>query len=188
MGRDLSNRPAAGMSVRPGLVVRQEQPGDQAAIRWVNDQAFGQADESRIVDALRTAGEFLISLVAVEGSTTIGHILFSPVSIATQGRQLRAMALGPVAVAPDVQRQGIGSRLVESGLDQCRRLGYQAVVVVGHPEFYPRFGFQPGRVYGLRSEFDVPEDAFMVLELTRGALVGAAGLVRYLPEFWQCER
>jgi putative acetyltransferase len=171
------------MSDRPGILVRREEPGDEAAIRWVNDQAFGQADESRIVDAIRTAGGFLISLVAVEGSTTVGHILFSPVSIATQGRPLRALGLGPVAVAPDVQRQGIGSRLVESGLEECRRLGYQAVVVVGHPEFYPRFGFRPGRAFGLRSEFDVPEDVFMVLELTPGALAGVAGLVRYLPEF-----
>jgi putative acetyltransferase len=171
------------MTARPEIVVRWEKPGDEAAIRWVNDQAFGQADESRIIDAIRTAGGFLISFVAVEGSTTVGHILFSPVSIETQGPQPRAMGLGPVAVAPDVQRQGIGSRLVESGLQECRRLGYQAVVVVGEAEFYPRFGFRPGRAYGLRCEFEVPEDVFMVLELTPGALVGVAGLVRYLPEF-----
>ena len=165
------------------IVVRPEQPGDEAGIRRVNDQAFGQRDESQIVDAVRAAGGFPISLVAVHGSTIVGHILFTPVSIESNGLRPRASGLGPMAVSPDVQRQGIGSRLVESGLQECRRLGYQVVVVIGHPQYYPRFGFRPGRTFGLRSEFDVPDEVFMVLELTPGALGDAGGVVRYLPEF-----
>jgi putative acetyltransferase len=171
------------MSESLHIRVRPEQPGDEAGIRQVNDQAFGQRDESQIVDAVRAAGGFLISLVAAEGATIVGHILFTPVYIEPRRRHPRALGLGPMAVSPHFQRQGVGSRLVECGLEECRRLGYHAVVVVGHPEFYPRFGFRPGRVFGLRSEFDVPDEVFMVAELTPGALGGVGGLVRYLPEF-----
>jgi putative acetyltransferase len=142
--------------------VRREQPGDVAAVQQVNDAAFGQPDESRVVDAVRAGGGFLISPGA---------------------RQPRALGVGPVAVLPALQRQGIGSTLVEAGLEECRRLACQAVVVVGHPDFYPRFGFDSGRACGLRSEFDGPDDVFMVLELTAGALLAVGGLVRYLPEF-----
>ncbi|MGH8638095.1 MAG: GNAT family N-acetyltransferase, partial [Burkholderiales bacterium] len=93
------------------------------------------------------------------------------------------LGLGPMAVIPYLQRQGIGTRLVRAGLDECSRLGYRAVVVVGHPEFYPRFGFVPARTFGLRSEFDVPDEVFMAVELIPGALASAAGTVRYVPEF-----
>jgi putative acetyltransferase len=166
-----------------GIDVRPEQPGDEVAIRRVNDLAFGQSDESRIVDAVRAAGASVISLVAVRANKIVGHILFTPVSIESSAHASPALGLGPMAVSPEVQRQGIGSRLVEAGLHECRRLGYPIVVVVGHPEFYPRFGFRPGTVWGLRSEFDVPDDVFMVTELTPGALAGASAVVRYRPEF-----
>ena len=171
------------MSDTRGIEVRHEHPGDEAAIRRVNDRAFGQPDESRIVDAVRTSGDTAISLVAVEGTTVVGHILFTPVSITSHGPAPRALALGPMAVSPDLQRQGIGSRLVEAGLQECGRLGYQVVVVIGHPDFYPRFGFRPGSARGLRSAFDVPDDVFMVAELTPGVLTGVDGVVRYIPEF-----
>jgi len=163
--------------------VRPERPGDEPAIRRLNDEAFGQPDESRIIDAVRAAGDAVISLVAVEGATVVGHILFTPVSVDSQGSAPRVVGLAPMAVAPAVQRRGIGSKLVEAGLQECRRLGYHAVVVLGHPDFYPRFGFRPGRTFGLRSEFDVPDEVFMVAELMPGALAGMGGLVRYLPAF-----
>ena len=163
--------------------IRHERPGDEAAIRRVNDEAFGQPDESRIIDAIREDSKAAISLVAVDRKRIVGHILFTPVAIHSQGSVVRALGLGPMAVAPGVQRQGIGSILVEAGLRESARQGWHAVVVLGHPEFYPRFGFRPGATYGLRSDFDVPEDLFMVLELTAGALAGVAGAVRYLPQF-----
>src|SRR5688500_3348129 len=120
----------------PGIDVRREQPGDEAAIRRVNDDAFGQPDESRIVDAVRAAGHAVISLVAVEGTRIVGHILFTPLSMETAASAPRASGLGPMAVSPELQRQGVGSTLVEAGLEECRRLGYEVVVVIGHPEFY----------------------------------------------------
>jgi putative acetyltransferase len=167
----------------PRIEVRRERPGDEAAIRRVNDEAFGQPDEGRIVDAARAAGHSAVSLVAVDGPRIVGHILFTPVTIESQGRTAGAFGLGPMSVAPELQRQGIGSKLVEAGLRECTRLGCTAVVVVGHPEFYPRFGFRPGSLYGLRSQFDVPDEVFMVAELTPGVLAGMAGVVRYIPEF-----
>ena len=171
------------MSDTHGIDVRPERSGDESAIRRLNDEAFGQPEESRIIDAVRAAGDSVISLVAVEGATIVGHILFTPVSIEPHRRAPLALGLGPMAVLPAWQRHGIGSRLVEAGLQECRRLGCHAVVVLGHPAFYPRFGFRPGRTFGLRSEFDVPDEVFMVAELKPGALAGVSGLVRYLPAF-----
>ena len=163
------------------IAVRPEQPGDEAAIRDLNDAAFGQPDESRIIDVLRKSGRVVLSLVAIDGAEIVGHILFTPVTI--DSASVRALGLGPMAVAPAFQRGGVGSTLVREGLRECRRRGYDAVVVVGHPRFYPRFGFRRGSEYGLRSEFDVPDDVFMVAELNTGALSGGTGLVKYAPEF-----
>src|SRR5687767_3247719 len=154
------------------IELRHEQAGDEAAIRALNDEAFGQSDESRIIDAARAARQCVISLVAVDAGRIVGHILFTPVSFDAPECTVRALGLGPMAVSPGRQRQGIGSQLVAAGLQDCERLDYHAVVVVGHPEFYPRFGFRPGSTFGLRCEYDVPDDVFMVKELTSGALAG----------------
>lgn len=163
--------------------VRCERPGDEGAIARVNDEAFGQRDESRIVDAARRAGHIAVSLVAIDSGTIVGHILFTPVTIESPAPAVSVFGLGPMSVLPAFQRRGIGSVLVQAGLRECARLGCQAVVVIGHPNYYPRFGFQRASTYGLRSQFAVPDDVFMAMELTAGALVGHAGLVRYVPEF-----
>ena len=165
------------------LQVRPEQRGDDIAIARVHDAAFGQTDESRIVEAIRCAGHPIISLVAVDGSRIVGHVLFSPVVIEAAQPVESVMGLGPMAVLPEMQRQGIGSRLLRDGLEECLRSGVRAVVVVGHPEYYPRFGFRPANSYGLRCEYPVPDEVFMAMELVAGALAGSSGLVRYLPEF-----
>jgi putative acetyltransferase len=165
------------------IEVRREQPGDEAAITHVNDKAFGQPDESRIVDAIRKAGHATIALVAIDAGKIVGHILFSPVAIESPGPAIAALGLGPMAVLPEFQRRGIGSMLVQAGLKECARTGCQTVVVVGHPEFYPRFGFRPAHMFGLKCEFTVPDDVFMVVELISGALSGRHGMVRYRPEF-----
>lgn len=163
--------------------IRREQRGDEDAIAHLSDEAFGQRDESRVIDAVRRAGHAAISLVAVADARIVGHILFTPVAIDSPGPAIVALGLGPMAVLPDMQRRGIGSRLVDAGLRECARIGCQVVVVVGHPEFYPRFGFRPAGSYGLRSEYVVPDEVFMAIELTARALAGRSGLVRYLPEF-----
>ena len=114
---------------------------------------------------------------------TVGHILFSSVIIQCRGRNVRALALAPMAVLPEVQRRGIGSQLVEKGLECCRTFGHQIVIVVGHPDYYPRFGFSSARAKGLEVPFPVPDEAFMVLELTQGALDNISGMVVYPAPF-----
>src|SRR5262245_11742413 len=158
--------------------VRSEAEADRAAVRAVNEAAFGADLEADIVEVLRGRDRQLISLVADVGGEVVGHILFSPVSL-TGHPHLKVMGLGPMAVLPHRQRKGIGSALVSEGLASCKRLGYHAVVVIGHAEYYPRFGFVPATRYALRSEYDVPEEVFMVIELEAGALRGAWGLIRY---------
>jgi len=158
--------------------IRPETEADRAAVRAVNEAAFETRTEADLVETLRGKDISLVSLVAEVDGKVVGHILFSPVSL-TGRPQLTLMGLAPMAVAPDYQRKGIGSELVRQGLTHCKDLGCCAVVVVGHPEYYPRFGFVPAGRFALRCEYDVPADVFMVAELEAGALNGASGLVRY---------
>lgn len=158
--------------------IRPETEADSAAVRAVNEAAFETPAEADLVEALRGRALSLVSLVADVDGIVVGHVLFSPVSL-TERPHLNLMGLGPMAVAPEYQRKGIGSALVREGLARCKEIGCCAVVVVGHPEYYPRFGFAPAGRCALRCEYDVPADVFMVAELEIGALSGAAGLVRY---------
>lgn len=162
---------------------RQERPRDQLAVRRVNEQAFGTDEEANLVDALRKTNAFVLSMVTLDNGRVVAHALFTEVVVTEADSQLRALGLGPMAVLPSHQRRGIGSRLLQIALDKCRQLGYDVVVVVGHPEFYPRFGFTSAGPRGIECEFDVPDDAFMVLELRKNALAGRTGLVKYQPEF-----
>ncbi len=161
------------------MLIRSETSGDFDAIRDVNRQAFNSDMEGRIVDRIRGKATPLISLVADEGGV-VGHIFLSPVTRAQEDATL-VMALGPMAVIPTRQRQGIGSALVVAGLDACRRTGAAGVVVIGHPSFYPRFGFRPASEFGLKCEFEVPSDVFMALDLVEHTVRG--GMIRYHPAF-----
>jgi len=134
------------------------------------------------VRKLAAAGAVLLSLVAEVDGAVVGHILFSPVTIETEASTKSAVGLAPMAVLPGHQRQGIGARLIERGLQELRRQGHTAVVVLGHPGYYPRFGFERASRFGLRCQFDCPDEAFMALELQPGALAEVRGLVRYRPE------
>lgn len=167
----------------PMIFIRQEKPEDVSAIRHVNEQAFGVPQEAALVDVLREVARPYVSLVAVEGVRVVGHICFSPVTLEGSGSVLPAMGLAPMSVLPEYQRRGIGSQLVRAGLEECRRLDCEIVVVLGHPEYYPRFGFIPAHQKSLRSEYEGAEEAFMALELRPGALKGINGLVKYHEAF-----
>jgi putative acetyltransferase len=162
--------------------IRPEESRDADGVRLVNQRAFGRSSEAALVDALR-ASAHAIALVATVDTQVVGHILFTAVQVGDSASGPSAVGLAPMAVLPEYQRQGIGSQLVRAGLDACRAQGHGLVVVVGHPTFYPKFGFVPASTTGLEYEHAVRPEAFMVLELQAGALAHGQGLVRYRPEF-----
>lgn len=165
------------------MIIRPEQPDDIDSIRQVVELAFGRSDEARLVDALRENNKFTLSLVAVIDDKVVGHILFTPVTIDSGDQSLVAIGLAPLAVLPELQSQGVGSALSKAGLDELRKQGHECVVVLGHPKYYPRFGFVPASRYGIKCEYDVADEVFMLQELRQGALAGHTGTVRYQPEF-----
>ena len=160
--------------------VRQEQPDDAAVVSAVHTEAFGRGDEARIVERRRQAAPFYLGLVAIDGPQVVGHILFTSVPLRGEHFSDLVLALAPMAVRPAWQRRGVGSALVREGLAACRAAGHEVVVVVGHPAFYPRFGFVSGRLLGLTAEPPMPDAAFMVAEITPGALRGRRGASRVL--------
>ena len=164
--------------------VRSETEADIQAIHRINELAFEQPAEAKLVDSLREVASPFISLVAVDHDRVVGHICFTPVTVERSDGTIETIAgLAPMAVTPELQKRGVGSRLITAGLDACRRAGFTAVVVLGHPNYYPRFGFRPASQFGLRSEYDVPDPVFMALELTPGSLQNLSGLARYHAAF-----
>lgn len=166
------------------VLIRDEEQADHSQVFEINARAFDTDLEAKLVEALRASVEPLISLVALVDERLVGHILFTPVTVegcAKGGAAL--MGLGPMAVLPEYQGRGIGSRLVEEGLARCRVLGTEAVVVFGHADYYPRFGFEPAKRYALRYKSEELDPYFMVLELEPGILKSVSGDVHYSPEF-----
>jgi putative acetyltransferase len=166
------------------VTIRRERPGDEEQIRLVNTRAFGQTAEADIVDTLRRTCPEGISLVAVSDGNAVGHILFTPAVIEAKGKNILGMGLAPMSVLPELQRRGIGSELARAGIEEMRRAAQPFVIVLGHPRYYPRFGFVPASRYGISSEYDgVPDEAFMILVLDESALAGVTGTAKYRPEF-----
>ena len=166
----------------PAPVIRKERASDHAAIFNITAAAFGQQAEAQLIEALRERASPVVSLVAELDDAIVGHILFTPVEL-SDAPDLPLFGLAPMAVAPAQQRRGIGSALVRAGLDACRDRNAAGIVVLGHPEYYPRFGFRPSTEFGIRSEYDVPDEVFMVQELVPGSLSDRGGVVRYHAAF-----
>ncbi len=162
--------------------IRAETEKDKTAIQEINQSAFETCAEATLVDTLREQCHPIISLIAEEDREVVGHIMFSPVTL-NGSSDLKIMGLAPMAVLPKYQRKGIGSALVQSGFDECKKLGFGAVVVLGHTKYYPKFGFISATRYGIDCEYDVPEEAFMVLELEPSYLTRAKGKVKYHSAF-----
>jgi putative acetyltransferase len=163
------------------VIIRSEEVEDCAAIHFVNEVAFGWREEADLVDRLRNQGAVLASFVAEVEGEIVGHILFSRMSIESFDKDVPAVALAPISVIPKLQRQGIGSKLIEHGLDWLRGENEQIVIVLGHPKYYPRFGFSTDKARFLDSPFD--PSAFMALELKPKALENLRGKVRYAEAF-----
>jgi len=161
------------------IEIREERSDDAVEVRNVNDHAFGQELEGRIVDALRSNGAVTLSLVATSNGGVVGHILYSPIAV---GGAIGA-ALGPMAVLPEHQRRGIGGRLIDEGQRRLEASGCPFVIVLGHDTYYPRFGFVRASAHGITCEWDVPDEAFMVLVLNAAKMAGVIGTARYREEF-----
>ena len=167
------------------IIIRSEILEDYEQISEVITAAFNQKDEAVLVDTLRKSPTFIpeLSLVAVIDKKIVGHILFSKIKIKSEEKETTALALAPLAVRPDYQNKGIGTKLVEKGLKECKRLNHKIVNVLGHPNFYPKFGFTPASKFGIMAPFDAPDEAFLILELMPGSLNGISGTVEYPPAF-----
>jgi putative acetyltransferase len=163
-------------------IVRPESASDREAVYRANQLAFGQDEEAVLVDALRSGGYARVGLVAELDGAVVGHILFSDLPILTNSGTVSAVSLAPMAVVPDAQRRGIGSALVRAGLEACRAAGHRIVVVLGHADYYPRFGFSAKLAEPLLSPFH-GKDSWMAAELVPGALDGVSGWVQYAPPF-----
>lgn len=162
-------------------VVRQEEPGDREAVRGLLLAAFGGPYEAGLVARLREDGAAVLSLVAMDSGHLAGHVLFSRLTLEMDGRPVRAAALAPVAVRPEFQRRGLGGRLIRAGIERLCAMDLEAVIVLGHPEYYRRFGFSAERAAGIVSPYSGP--AFMALELVPGALAGRTGSAVYPAAF-----
>jgi putative acetyltransferase len=167
------------------ITVRPEQQSDIGEIHELNQLAFGQENEARLVELLRSAPGYVpgLSLVAIVENALVGHILFSKIFVVNGDARYSTLALAPMSVHPNYQKQGIGSRLITQGLESARDLGFGSVVVLGHEHYYPRFGFLPASRWGIRAPIDVPDNVFMAIELVPGSLQNVSGVVEYPVEF-----
>jgi putative acetyltransferase len=168
------------------VIVRKEDINDYPEVKNVLDLAFGQGNEGKLVERLRNNPDFNpeLSLVAECGKRVIGYILFFPIAITRSDARLISLALAPMAVDPDFQRKGIGKRLVEAGISRARQSGHKSVIVLGHPEYYQRFGFEPASKWNIRPPFEgVPDNAFLAIELVNDGLKDVRGIVQYPEEF-----
>lgn len=174
---------AAAVLDHSAVKIRRERAEDHVAVRDVLIEAFGQPDEADLVEALRQGCDDLVSLVATDVDRIVGHILFTPAIIETTGGCMVGMGLAPMAVRPEHQRQGLGQRLVREGIEALKRRQCPFVVVLGHPDYYPRFGFQPASRFGVVCPWEVPDEAFLILLLDDARMADVKGVARYRPEF-----
>ena len=167
------------------IIIRREIPDDIPEIHELNIEAFDGPGEARVVDQLRKSCDPFLSIVAEVNGQVVGHILFTPVRLVSdQGATLLGMGLAPLAVNPEFQNQGIGSILCKAGLEEMQTSGTPFVVVLGHPKYYPRFGFEPAANFDLRCGYEgVPEEAFMIKIFQPQKLEGLSGVIYYRKEF-----
>jgi predicted N-acetyltransferase YhbS len=166
------------------MKIRPETPFDHKAVYELHKLAFGQDEESQLVDHIRNDKSYvpILSLVAEKDNKLVGHIMFSRARIKSE-RFYDTLALAPMAVLPEFQKQGIGSALVQVGLDIAEVSGFESVFVLGHKEFYPRFGFKKASAWNIACPFEVPDESFMAIELKPASLRDKAGVLVYAKPF-----
>ncbi len=177
--------------MNPNIITRKENTFDHNWVIELTEKAFESLEisdhnEGKLVDKLRKAPTFIeeLSLVAELNGQVVGHILFTPIIIDNGEQQFQSLVLAPVSVLPEFQKQGIGGQLFRAGHQKALELGFQSVILIGHPEYYPRFGYKPASIWGIKTQIPLPsDDVFMAVELTDGALTGVSGMVVFPPEF-----
>ena len=165
------------------ITIRLETESDIECIREINKLAFGQPDEAKLVDKLRQSCNNILSLVAELDNKIVSHILFSPVTIDSTKGIIKGMGLGPMATLPEYQHQGIGAGLINTGLGMLTKRNCPFVVVLGHPTYYPRFGFEPASNFGIGCEWEVPDEVFMIQVFNKKLLTNIKGTALYRSEF-----
>jgi predicted N-acetyltransferase YhbS len=168
------------------ITIRQEVKEDYKRVFKITKLAFGQEKESKLIEKIRKGPNFVpeLSLVAEKNNEIVGHILFSKMKIVGES-EYETLMLAPLAVIPELQKQGIGGKLVKKGIEKAIELGFDSIIVVGHKDYYPKFGFQKASKWGIKCPFEVPDGAFMAIELTKKALENKAGVVQFPEEFME---
>lgn len=167
------------------IIIEAETEGDYEQITSLHTVAFNGDGEARLVEKLRKTPIFIpeLSLVAKYRNMIIGHILFYPIKINTHRKKCNSLALAPISVIPSFQNRKVGSRLIKEGLEKAKKLGFKSVIVVGHSEYYPRFGFERASKYGISAPFDVPDTALLAIELQKDGLKNCDGTIEYPSEY-----
>jgi predicted N-acetyltransferase YhbS len=168
--------------------IRQEVTKDYNRVYKITKLAFGQEKESILIEKIRKGPNFVpeLSLVAEKDNKIVGHILFSKMKIVGES-EYETLMLAPLAVIPELQKQGIGGKLVKKGIEKAIELGFNSIIVVGHKDYYPKFGFQKASKWDIKCPFEVPDEAFMGIELTEKALENKAGVVQFPEEFLESD-
>lgn len=177
--------------MNPNFNIRKETPEDYNRVIELTEKAFetleiSDHNEGKLVDKLREAPTFIeeLSLVAELNGQVVGHILFTPIVIDNGTQQFQSLVLAPVSVLPEFQKMGIGGQLIKAGHCKSKELGFQSVILIGHPDYYPQFGYKPTSIWGVKTQIPLPsDDVFMAVELVSGGLSGVSGTVIFPPEF-----
>ena len=175
------------------VTIRKENPLDHSFVIELTEKAFetleiSDHNEGKLVDKLRKAPTFVeeLSMVAELNGQVVGHILFTPIAIDNGSQQFQSLVLAPVSVLPEYQKMGIGGQLIRAGHQKAKELGFQSAILLGHPEYYPRFGYKPASTWGIKTHIPLPsDDVFMAVEITEGGLKGVSGMVVFPAEFSQ---
>jgi len=168
------------------IIIRPEQKDDYDSILRINDEAFGRENEGLLVSALRKTSKFIsdLSLVAEMDNNLIGHILFYPLTIKTKTGDKDVLSLAPISVLPRYQNKGIGCKLMKKGMGECKKTKYDVIIVVGHPNYYPRFGFKSASKWKIQLPIEAPDEAFMAFELKENTIDKYAGTVVFPKEYY----
>ncbi|WP_287585564.1 N-acetyltransferase [Candidatus Borrarchaeum sp.] len=168
------------------ITIRQEVKEDYKRVYEINKMAFGREVESKLIEKIRKGPNFVpeLSQVAEKDNEIVGHILFSKIKIVGE-LEYQTLILAPLAVIPEMQKQGIGGKLIKHGIEKAIELRFDSIIVVGHKNYYPKFGFQNASKWGIKCPFEVPDGAFMAIELTENALENKAGVVQFPEEFME---